>query len=481
MLKKIGSIFLLALVLPFLADSSLFALTFHVDSIDGDDGRTGLFWGDALRSVDEALSRSVLTPESDTINIAGGTYEENLVVDTSVTILGGFLPPSDDRDPSGAPTILSGGGTSTTVKIARDASSVVLDGLVIKDGRGLWSDSDGRWFGGGIDIANGFTMISGSVIEGNSSGNGGGVRVLIQSGLSEIRIEGNIIRNNSAALSGGAIYVTGMGGPFMVPVSIVNNGILGNTSDDGEDGCAGIWTDSSIGIMDNRIMENVGSGVVVAGDPFPLLFNNEITHNEGSGVIIESEGATKLSNCTVAYNGGDGVRCQFQRATVENSILYHNGNLDLHSVFTSLIDLTYSIVGSGFIDGGEGNLSVDPEFAVGPRGDVYLSCIRAGQAVESAAIDSGSESSVLLRLNDRTTRTDQQPDNGIVDRGYHYEIKTLDLYRGIEPDTLVVFQPDISLPYEDGGWLSSRDYPGSYIGWAALIAIFSSGSWGILF
>ena len=75
--------------------------------------------------------------------------------------------------------------------------------------------------------------------------------------------------------------------------------------------------------------------------------------------------------------------------------------------------------GENYIDG-PGNINMDPMFVSGYLGDYYLSQISAGQEIDSPCIDAGSDASVNLGYNNKTTRTNGSFDTGIVDMGYHY-------------------------------------------------------------
>jgi hypothetical protein len=75
--------------------------------------------------------------------------------------------------------------------------------------------------------------------------------------------------------------------------------------------------------------------------------------------------------------------------------------------------------GDGFVPGVRGNISADPLFVTGPKGDAYLSQTAAGQAANSPAVDSGSATAASLGETG-TTRTDGVTDSATVDMGYHY-------------------------------------------------------------
>ena len=67
------------------------------------------------------------------------------------------------------------------------------------------------------------------------------------------------------------------------------------------------------------------------------------------------------------------------------------------------------------------NIDANPLFVSGSLGDYYLSQIASGQAADSLCVDTGSNTSANLGLDELTTRTDGMPDEGTVDMGYHAE------------------------------------------------------------
>ena len=66
---------------------------------------------------------------------------------------------------------------------------------------------------------------------------------------------------------------------------------------------------------------------------------------------------------------------------------------------------------------GTGDISANPEFVAGPDGDYYLSQIAAGQGSDSPCVDAGTATGYPY---DGTTRTDEAPDTGAADMGFHY-------------------------------------------------------------
>ena len=274
-------------------------------------------------------------------------------------------------------------------------------------------------FGGGIYIlGSGAIAVIGNTILSNSAKMGGGIAALplsdspmtianntitqnIGGGINAqasranamISIRNNIIVNNSEAGSGGGIYALSYSDN--TKVVITNNLVAGNTAGSGG-GILASATSSGVVILTNNTVtaniaqQSIGGGVYsnVWSGSFAIvnLINNIIRGNTAYGNGQDVCVGTNISQTTIDY-------CDF-------------GDI-------------YPATGWG---GGTGNINADPLFVTGLLGNYYLSHITAGQAEDSPCIDSGSDTAENLELNNRTTRTDQVPDSGIVDMGYHYPI-----------------------------------------------------------
>jgi hypothetical protein len=159
----------------------------------------------------------------------------------------------------------------------------------------------------------------------------------------------------------------------------------------------------------------------------------------GGGVYCDVGTTLIIRNCTISNNSaiegpgcgmcssGGGLYKDYYTgggtATIENSIIWNNysssGSEPEIGGNASGITVTYSDVGP---EGWAGNMNDDPLFATGPLGDYYLSNTGAGQSYNSPCINMGDNPSSTDGLDLRTTSTDNFPDNGTVDMGYHYEI-----------------------------------------------------------
>ena len=299
--------------------------------------------------------------------------------------------------------------------------------------------------GGGIYCSTSSFAITNNIITGNAANgtasyNGGGGICCVSCSPS---IENNVIMNNTAACSGlysggGGIYCTKSASP-----TIVHNRIVANiaTDYDEEGGGGGIRCDSSSSpsIVDNEIAGNssasknvYGSKVGYGGGIYcdsssPTITNNVIKSNNsvsGGGMYFTGSSALIANNtivCNIAEAGGGlvcggssslvvayntithntatyggGILCpEFSYATIANTIIAFNSSgvygvsgvhgypaapsLRFNCVFGNSV-LNYE----GLIDptGTNGNISVDPELANAPYGNVHIQpnspCVDAG-------------------------------------------------------------------------------------------------------
>jgi parallel beta-helix repeat protein len=255
------------------------------------------------------------------------------------------------------------------------------------------------------------------------------------SGYPEIR--GNLIADNYHPASQGA-------GIRMVHDSsalIVDNVITGNVSTYG----SGVYI-SSISNSSEVVIENT------------LFANNSSSAGTYGGAAIHCAGGTlEISSCTFADNiqSGDGpggaIFVGTEGASIVNSIFYRNyasDGPDLAINGSAGLDYTWLGSGGGAIylypnssyTWNDSTLTGDPIFAEGPQGDYYLSQLNAGQSTQSPCVDAGDPASDPLH---GTTRTDQMPDAGIVDLGYHFRFPAVLV-------TLTPYSAPIVIP-ESGG------------------------------
>ncbi|MCK4883163.1 MAG: right-handed parallel beta-helix repeat-containing protein, partial [Candidatus Omnitrophica bacterium] len=313
--------------------------------------------------------------------VAVGTYYENAQTlniwsaDDSLILEGGYESAGWTRDVGVNETIIDANGADESVIGIWNFEDFTIDGFTITGSSGNNHNGISMWNAGNVVIRNCKII------------NNGFAGISIDQ-VSNITVEHCTIADNPDR---GIV----IGGPTTIDrnVSIFNNLILNN----GWDGIGyfGQTMNDTVSIVNNTIAGNGSSG----------------------GIYLADFDATGASTCEVknniifANNGGTsiGIDCNNTDPTTVSTVVSYNNSYG--HTFSNYWDC-------GTIDGS--NISQDPLFATGPNHAYYLSQTAAGQASSSPSVDTGSDTAANLGLDtDFSTRTDQIPDSGQVDMGYH--------------------------------------------------------------
>ena len=329
------------------------------DEVDMDlPGRTLLVPGE-FQAIQTAIDSAL---PLDTVLVAPSTYLEN------VDFLGKPIALISEKGADS--TVIDGTGSGSVVTFqGRETAQACLSGFTIRNG--LASRGGGIYcYGASPSIVS--NHITGNEAAGDTASDGGGIYC---NGSASI-LENNVISANISAGDGGGVICIDS------PASIKNNLIYDNSAAGNGGGI--------------RYMVPYGSSIVPAA-----IVNNTITENSAS------QGGGLYFSFPWSPYGGEVVNTIFWNNTASWSdpeITDHSNNLSV----------TYCDVMDSYP--GNGNLYCDPQFVTGPWGDFYL---QAATGVDSGSccVDQGDPNSPLI---DGTTRTDEAPDAGIVDIGYHY-------------------------------------------------------------
>jgi hypothetical protein len=335
-------------------------------------------------------------------------------------------------------------------------------------GGGVWDWTNGKWFNGSI------ITVNNSYFGTNKASFGGGLYWHGEG--TDVSISNSVFGGNVAE-HGGGIYWSG-GAPVITGCSFTGNSARTGwffpddpvlrqfwsffTFEKPLGGGGGIFCWSSDAIIENCFITGnssagSGGGVYLGGDSGkPELRNCLVKGNsavlDGGGIVSYWHIVATISNCTILDNKahdpdndkhgrGGALACSYESQTkLVNSILWGNtatnGNQisigsDDESIFLdrpASLAVSHSDIQGGrsrnaiYIEPGRilswlgGNINADPLFV----GSYYLSQIEAGEAVNSPAVDAGSDSAASLGLDQATTRSDGVGDAGVVDMGLHY-------------------------------------------------------------
>jgi hypothetical protein len=211
----------------------------------------------------------------DSIAIAEGEYADNLQIDKSIALLGGFSADFTRRDPATRSSTIrpSAAGTMSVPIIGFNGGApAILDGLTISDG--------------------------------NNSDHGGGVRI----DAGTVKIRNSVIARNNAFFTGGGLYIHGN-----AEVQLIGNRIEDNTVG-GQDNCSGAGLTvetSTVTLRDNAIQRNrvlgnmgTGGGILLSGAVATLVNNKiETNHSADLGSVGGGGGLTQFTS-TVTITGG---------------------------------------------------------------------------------------------------------------------------------------------------------------------------------
>jgi hypothetical protein len=231
----------------------------------------------------------------DSIAIAGGDYVDNLAIDKTLHLLGGF----DD-----AFALRDAAAHTTTIRPRAPPSMQIPI----------------------LDITAGAPLVDGVTLTGgNSNDHGGGMRI----NAGSPRIQNTVISTNTAFFTGGGIYIHG--GPT---VQLVGDTIENNTVG-GQDNCSGAGVtieDSTVTFIDdvitgNRVLGNMGSGggVFISGGTVTFIHDHIDENHTGDIGTTGTGGGITSFDATVAITGGTLSRNDVGNTTGAGGAISVNG------------------------------------------------------------------------------------------------------------------------------------------------------------
>jgi hypothetical protein len=217
------------------------------------------------------------------------------------------------------------------------------------------------------------------------------------------------------------------------PLSLLNSEISNNRK-------TGVFV-SDIGelsrIANCRIMNNFDAGIGINNTTDKLVIKNNLIVYNGGGIIASGNASPVVLSNTIAYSklGAGFMGNEFLNGPKLSPILKHNiicnnvhggitltGNLDIPSAAYSDYNDVWN---NGSIDyqrcnKGVHDISADPLFVSGSKGEYYLSQLSAGQQVDSPCVGAGSTTAAEAGLADYVTNSNYLRDTGTLDIGFHY-------------------------------------------------------------
>ncbi len=250
------------------------ATTWYVNATTGNDSNSCLATGSACATIGGAVGKAAL---DDVIEIAAGTYNENLFVQ-DLTLNGAGI----------GSTIIDG---SMSGRVLETTGSVTITGVTIQNGS--YNPTD---IFGGAGIANfGNLLVQDSLITGNSTSSGGG-GIFNSNQLTLVNSE---VSSNTAGSIGGGI-VNYVNDTFTATNSLIAN-------NDAVQG-GGVYSIGEVILNDSTVQGNTaemfGGGVIIWGGTAVLdqvtIYQNEAVQY-GAG-FLNNGGVFTMTNSTVSDN-----------------------------------------------------------------------------------------------------------------------------------------------------------------------------------
>lgn len=285
----------------------------------------------ACRTVATVIQRA---RNNDTIHIANGTYNENLILDKSLALIGQSI----------GGTVIDGHGKGSVITIPVDPAgagyTVHIESLFITDGASA--------AGAGLNVTGNHSLyLHNMKIIGNvASDRGGGLYI---NSLGLVVLDAVQVMQNSALNEGGGIYFTGgPGGYAYSSMEIIGSTISGN---DGLNG-GGVYANGRLNVSNTTIEENrardSGGGLYNAHEVTVIL--SKINRNKADmtgGGICSEDNEMEGNPIFIAETTIDGNQAK------EGGGIYNRGILKLEA---STVSNNLAVTnGGGVWNGGIGN------------------------------------------------------------------------------------------------------------------------------
>jgi len=282
----------------------------------------------------------------------------------------------------------------------------------------------------------GFTIQGDGLTQGNTGVNCRGTRILLEDLLVKDNSTGILWQNSEGTLRNLQVVNNSFAG-----LVVTNNLTFGDSTTVSDcsfsanpgNGIQTIYT--TLTVERCTLSGNGGRGIESSVGTALTVRESLISVNGDSGIFVNGfgnsgPGLSQLvaNSLTVADNAGDGLELQAVNVSwIADSILRGNhgfgmsADVNSDTVAASFTDFWMNSGGdtNSGITLGQGNLFTDPLFVGGPQGFYYLSQTAAGQGATSPCVDAGDPAAPLVP---GTTRSDEMPDQGVLDMGFHHPV-----------------------------------------------------------
>jgi hypothetical protein len=285
LLKALPMLFVALLI----AIQSINAQTYYVDVSNGSDSNNGSSQANAFKTIQAAVNAASGTS---IINIAAGTYPENVIINKSnITLIGAGSGANGNNAPTapsaGTHTIISGGAAGRGIQVSGAQTNLTVRDLAITgySHDGFYAPAN----------SNNLSLIN-LQINSNCTVDGRG-GIFISGGINNVLIQGCAVQNNGPGATARGIAIWDN---LKSNVSIKNNYVIFTS-------CCGIdlndGTSSGVNISNNTLIAGSASsdsaiGVLgmMAGNGANIISNNSITVAKRYGIEIKNPAGSGIDD-----------------------------------------------------------------------------------------------------------------------------------------------------------------------------------------
>lgn len=247
--------------------------------------------------------------DADIIQLSSQTFQESIIVDRDVSIIGAGLENSIIQAASD-----QGIATSRVITVTNGVS-VTLNGVTIRHGVATGSGTDA--YGGGI-FNQGTLRIQNCLVTLNTSDYGGGIANGVGAGLASTTITNSSIQSNEATYSGAGIFNEATANGTTSTITMTHSTISNNSTETGG-GVANIAGNGAASFVFSKStisgnsVDSSGGGLFneVRNNGSAIANINQSTFSQNSGGnIYNNNGTIQISQSIVAKSPGENADCE---------------------------------------------------------------------------------------------------------------------------------------------------------------------------
>lgn len=346
---------------------------------------SGLTFGtNAFDSINAAIADA---NSGDTIDVAPGTFSEQVNVNKSITLLGAQNGVDAQTGRTGASeTILDTTANGGKTQLVIGADDVTIDGFTVQN------ETNSNLFGAAIYIQPGHhgTHIVNDIVQNNQIG----LYLANDSSTDQTVVQHDLFQNNNQTGpgSGNGIYLD----QFTAGGAVTNVLIDSNTFTNNSAAGVGLSSTSSTAAtsnvtISNNVFDSNGDGIYAFETQNSQITNNTIENSAHSGIGLYGDDSginisgNNITNSDTANNGSAGIRIGSYNDTTPNSNI--------------------TITGNGITSTTGNNLQLDPSTASGAMAAAYTGTLNASLNYWGTT----DEASIASKISDPNTQVAFSP------------------------------------------------------------------------